>query len=139
MYFLKSRISNTICEQNINFFMANKTNAVWDCLPCNITENNVFVRGSWKMDSFFLHKTWGWEVDNFFDLFISWPRAFWQVLNCIFLQVHWVQCDGCELWLHLNCVGLRPSDVCEDEDFICRECKPIRKPKVNYLQILPTL
>jgi len=46
-------------------------------------------------------------------------------------EVHWVQCDGCELWLHLNCVGLRPSDVCEDEDFICRECKPIRKPKAS--------
>ena len=45
-----------------------------------------------------------------------------------------MQCDGCESWLHLNCIGLQPSDVCKDEDFICRECKQIRKPKVNYLQ-----
>ena len=20
-------------------------------------------------------------------------------------DIHWVQCDGCELWLHLNCIG----------------------------------
>merc|ERR1712066_196698 len=46
-------------------------------------------------------------------------------------EVHWVQCDGCELWLHLNCIGLRPHDVSEDEDFICRDCKPVRKPKAS--------
>ena len=46
-------------------------------------------------------------------------------------EIRWVQCDGCELWLHLNCVGLQPSDVCDDEDFICRECKPIGKPKAS--------
>jgi len=46
-------------------------------------------------------------------------------------EVHWVQCDGCELWLHLNCIGLRPSDVTEDEDFICRDCKPLKKPKAS--------
>jgi len=46
-------------------------------------------------------------------------------------DIHWVQCDGCELWLHLNCIGLRPSDVTEDEDFICRDCKPVRKPKAS--------
>merc|ERR1712061_369186 len=41
-------------------------------------------------------------------------------------EVHWVQCDGCELWLHLHCIGLKPEEVPEDEDFICRDCKPNR-------------
>ena len=44
-----------------------------------------------------------------------------------------MQCDGCELWLHLNCIGLRPDQVSEDEDFICKDCKPAggsKKPKV---------
>ena len=46
-------------------------------------------------------------------------------------EVHWVQCDLCDSWLHLKCVGLQPSDVNEEEDFICRECKPIGKPKAS--------
>merc|ERR550532_1956133 len=38
-------------------------------------------------------------------------------------QVHWVQCDKCELWYHLFCIGLKPHDIKEDEDFCCRNCK----------------
>merc|ERR1712136_400083 len=42
-------------------------------------------------------------------------------------EVHWVQCDGCELWFHLHCIGLKPEQVSEDEDFICKTCKPNRQ------------
>merc|ERR1712110_1250109 len=38
-------------------------------------------------------------------------------------QVHWVQCDKCELWYHLFCIGLKPHDIKEDEDFVCKNCK----------------
>jgi len=38
-------------------------------------------------------------------------------------QVHWVQCDKCELWYHLYCIGLKPHNIKEDEDFCCRNCK----------------
>merc|ERR1719166_176609 len=38
-------------------------------------------------------------------------------------QVHWVQCDRCQLWFHLFCIGLKPHDIKEDEDFNCRDCK----------------
>ena len=38
-------------------------------------------------------------------------------------QVHWVQCDKCELWYHLFCIGLKPQDIKEDEDFNCKFCK----------------
>ncbi len=41
-------------------------------------------------------------------------------------QVDWVQCDGCELWFHLYCIGLKPEQVSEDEDFLCKNCKPNR-------------
>ena len=48
-------------------------------------------------------------------------------------QVHWVQCDGCQLWFHLFCIGLKPENVSEDEDFICKWCKPNRpKAGVNF-------
>merc|ERR1711872_885466 len=37
-------------------------------------------------------------------------------------QVHWVQCDTCELWFHLFCIGLKPHNIKEDEDFNCKNC-----------------
>ena len=48
-----------------------------------------------------------------------------------------MQCDGCELWLHLQCIGLKPDQVSEDEDFICRDCKPpaSKRPKVCTTKI----
>merc|ERR1711868_226999 len=42
-------------------------------------------------------------------------------------QVHWVQCDKCELWFHLFCIGLKPHDIKEDEDFNCKNCKAGRR------------
>ena len=45
-----------------------------------------------------------------------------RLIKC-FLKVHWVQCDKCELWYHLFCIGLKPHDIKEDEDFVCKNCK----------------
>merc|ERR1712200_10594 len=42
-------------------------------------------------------------------------------------QVHWVQCDKCELWFHLFCIGLKPNDIKEDEDFNCKFCKGVSR------------
>ena len=42
-------------------------------------------------------------------------------------QVHWVQCDKCELWYHLFCIGLKPHDIKEDEDFVCKFCKGVSR------------
>ena len=52
-----------------------------------------------------------------------------------------MQCDGCELWLHLQCIGLKPDQVSEDEDFICRDCKPpaSKRPKVCAAMIYSSL
>ena len=41
-------------------------------------------------------------------------------------QVHWVQCDACELWFHLYCIGVKQEQVSEDEEFVCKTCKPLR-------------
>ncbi|KAG0710048.1 Lysine-specific demethylase 5A [Chionoecetes opilio] len=46
-------------------------------------------------------------------------------------NVDWVQCDGCEGWFHYVCVGLKPGDVHEDEEYMCLRCtikQPIPKP-----------
>lgn len=37
-------------------------------------------------------------------------------------EVDWVQCDKCEEWFHLNCLGLNKKDLREDEDFVCSPC-----------------
>ena len=33
-----------------------------------------------------------------------------------------MQCDMCELWYHLFCIGLKPHNIKEDEDFNCKNC-----------------
>ena len=38
-------------------------------------------------------------------------------------QVHWVQCDGCQQWFHLYCIGMKPQQITEDEDFLCKPCQ----------------
>ena len=38
-------------------------------------------------------------------------------------EVNWVQCDGCEEWFHLLCVGLAEDEVSENEDYMCFRCK----------------
>ena len=43
-------------------------------------------------------------------------------------QVHWVQCDKCELWYHLYCIGLKPHNIKEDEDFCCRYFHKVATP-----------
>ncbi|KAL8614742.1 hypothetical protein ACOMHN_055300 [Nucella lapillus] len=35
--------------------------------------------------------------------------------------VNWVQCDSCELWFHLLCVGLGTNEISEEEDYIKQE------------------
>ncbi|KAK7101928.1 hypothetical protein V1264_020234 [Littorina saxatilis] len=40
--------------------------------------------------------------------------------------VNWVQCDCCELWFHLKCVGLDKEEIKEDEEYMCRVCR--RRP-----------
>ncbi|GFR98729.1 lysine-specific demethylase 5A [Elysia marginata] len=37
--------------------------------------------------------------------------------------VNWVQCDRCELWFHLLCVGMKAEDIRDDEDYVCFSCR----------------
>lgn len=45
-------------------------------------------------------------------------------------NVDWVQCDGCEGWFHYVCVGLRPGDILEDQDYMCRDCNKLNQEKL---------
>lgn len=33
-----------------------------------------------------------------------------------------MQCDGCNKWFHMVCVGLSKGDLKPDEDFVCKSC-----------------
>lgn len=50
------------------------------------------------------------------NLIILW----WFVLG---EEVNWVQCDRCEEWYYLLCVGLGIDEVIEDEEYECFKCK----------------
>ncbi|XP_070558275.1 LOW QUALITY PROTEIN: lysine-specific demethylase 5A-like [Ptychodera flava] len=36
-------------------------------------------------------------------------------------DINWVQCDACEQWFHLACIGLS-EEIAENEDYICSPC-----------------
>jgi histone demethylase JARID1 len=38
-------------------------------------------------------------------------------------EVDWVQCDGCQLWFHLVCIGLNKQDVSSDKEYVCQMCR----------------
>ena len=44
--------------------------------------------------------------------------------------MNWVQCDRCEEWFHLLCVGLAEDEVSEEEDYECFLCKQQKQPVV---------
>ena len=45
-------------------------------------------------------------------------------------DINWVQCDRCEKWFHLLCIGLGEDEVSENEDYVCYTCKhPRPKPR----------
>jgi len=61
-------------------------------------------------------------------------------------EVNWVQCDRCEKWFHLLCVGLGEDEVSESEDYVCHRCrhgkptpKKVLKPSVTPGSIFNTL
>lgn len=41
-------------------------------------------------------------------------------------EVNWVQCDTCQLWYHLVCVGLTSESVQYIEAYYCFPCKQKR-------------
>ena len=50
-----------------------------------------------------------------------------RVLVCrLGAKIDWVQCDGCELWYHLKCVGLTPDQCNDNDEYHCPACSPRR-------------
>lgn len=37
-------------------------------------------------------------------------------------EVTWVQCDGCDQWFHLTCVGLKKRQLNTIKDYTCVVC-----------------
>ena len=37
--------------------------------------------------------------------------------------MNWVQCDRCEGWFHLLCIGLAEDEISEHEDYVCYKCR----------------
>ncbi|XP_051172019.1 lysine-specific demethylase lid isoform X2 [Leptopilina boulardi] len=48
-------------------------------------------------------------------------------------EVDWVQCDGgCNGWFHMHCVGLDRTELAEEDDYICANCKDTDQNTTGY-------
>lgn len=67
----------------------------------------------------------------------DWPMSLLNTSVCchIDVKVDWVQCDSCELWFHLACIGVQPQEVA-DGDYHCHVCQK-RAPRVIVVSQLP--
>ncbi|XP_067685038.1 lysine-specific demethylase 5A-like isoform X3 [Haliotis asinina] len=52
-------------------------------------------------------------------------------------EVNWVQCDSCEKWFHLLCVGLGKEEVSEDEEYVCFQCVQIKNGVIPTIKQEP--
>ena len=57
-------------------------------------------------------------------------------LKCIVLgeEVEWVQCDKCENWYHVICVGISSEEATTADEYICPDCKPAPAKKKIKLE-----
>ena len=37
-------------------------------------------------------------------------------------QINWIQCDKCDQWSHMECVGIAENEIEEDTDWYCTDC-----------------
>lgn len=70
-------------------------------------------------------------------LYIShtWHKKLFE--SCVFvsgLEVSWVQCDRCEEWFHMICIGVAEDEISENEDYICFQCKNPQVSRTAALQ-----
>ncbi|XP_046406090.1 lysine-specific demethylase 5A isoform X2 [Ischnura elegans] len=38
-------------------------------------------------------------------------------------ELLWVQCDACNAWYHLHCIGMKKEQLQPDQDFMCPSCQ----------------
>lgn len=70
---------------------------------------------------------------SFFNVF-SLNLNFEYKLNLFFYlfsgeEVEWVQCDKCENWYHIICVGISSEEASAVDEYICPDCKPVSKKR----------
>ena len=59
-----------------------------------------------------------------FYICVFYTFLFFLILFVLGREVDWVQCDGgCEGWFHMHCVGLDRTEIAEEDDYICSNCK----------------
>ena len=57
-------------------------------------------------------------------------------MNFLFVgeEVEWVQCDKCENWYHVICVGISSEEAATIDEYLCPDCNPppiIKKVKLE--------
>ena len=47
-------------------------------------------------------------------------------------HINWIQCDKCDLWSHMECVGIAENEI-EDVDWYCIDCVSIETFVLNNI------
>ena len=52
-------------------------------------------------------------------------------------EIHWIQCDNCEKWFHMDCIGMKPGQIPDEQVWKCKRCRKIITNPIDLMKKSP--
>ena len=52
-------------------------------------------------------------------------------------EIHWIQCENCEKWFHMDCIGMKPGQIPDEQVWKCKRCRKINANPSDLMKETP--